>query len=305
MQIETLFLKVSNIHTIAVYCAGNKNGLPVIVLHGGPGSGADIKHFNNFDLNACFVILFDQRGCGESTPRNALIENTTWDLVADIEIIRQRFNLKKILLFGGSWGSTLALAYAELHPDSVLGLVLRSICLAAETDYKWLYEFGANQLFPLAWENFIYPKTKELCGNDLIHYYYQELISHQKEKVAAAALAWNNWAGACLGFPAMKTLPENEKEQDYFITLAMIEAHYFYHKAFLTENQLLNDLPKITHLKSMIIHGAKDYLCPVANAIKLHQAWAGSKLIMLAEAGHLSSDEGMAEALQTAVKAFY
>jgi proline iminopeptidase len=300
MTNNKLFLEADDIHSLAVYTAGNPQGLPIVYLHGGPGAGCDLKHFDTFDLTRCFVILHDQRGCGQSTPSGCLEKNTTWDLVADIEKIRRHFNLEKILLYGGSWGSTLALAYAETYPDKIIGLVLRSICLAKKSDYRWLYEFGANQLFPKAWQDF----TANRKNNDIVHYYHQALNSTEPAVIESATLAWNNWAAACLGLPQMTALPDDQAAKNYLINLSRIETHYFSQNAFFEENQLLNNLNRIQALKCFIIHGEKDYLCPVANAVELHQAWPGSELILLPEAGHLSSSEGMQQALQSAVRNF-
>jgi proline iminopeptidase len=329
MNIKTSYLAGDAIHTLALYSAGNPQGLPIICLHGGPGAGCDLKHFDRFDLQRCFVILHDQRGCGQSTPLGCLQQNTTWDLVADIEKIRTHFKLEKVLLCGGSWGSTLALTYAETHPDHVLGLVLRSICLAKKSDHRWLYEFGANQLFPQAWQDFIANIKKaplgaisrpspDLSGKDaqatvatqwgegidIVQHYQQLLNSNDLQVVERATLAWNNWAVACLGLPPMLCLPEETQNKNYLITMSCLETHYFSHHAFLEENQLLQNIHRIQSIKSFIIHGEKDYLCPVANAVELHQAWPGSELILLPQAGHLSSAEGMEQALRLAVNYF-
>jgi proline iminopeptidase len=306
---NTIFLPVDNTHTLAIYRAGNPAGLPIIYLHGGPGGGCELKHFDSFDLDKCFVILFDQRGCGRSTPFGCLENNTTWDLVEDIEKIRQHFQLNKVLIYGGSWGSTLALAYTQTHPQHVLGLVLRSICLARKIEADWLYEFGANQLFPDAWSQFRQAtitqlgKDSPLNPSTIVKHYCQQLLSGNPQIIEAAALAWNNWAGACLEFPPMDQLPIEQK--DYLINLAKIETHYFSHQVFLEENQLLENLVRIQHLKAFIVHGAKDFLCPVANAYTLHRAWPDSVLTVLPNAGHLSSAPGMQEALQAAVRRFY
>lgn len=300
MTQETLFLPVDATHTLAVYTQGNRAGLPIIYLHGGPGAGCDLKNFVLFDLERCFVIFHDQRGCGSSTPFGALDNNTTWDLIADIEKIRQYFRLDKVLLYGGSWGSTLALAYAQTYPNQVIGLVLRSVCLVTQREYEWLYRFGANQLFPEAWEQFIHSVPS---GEDVVQYYYQALLSSEPKVVEAAALAWNNWAAACLELPAMVSLPAEQKA--YLINISQIEAHYFSQEAFLFKaDQLLSDMQRIAHLKVFIVHGQKDYLCPVANAHILHRALPGSTLTLLPEAGHLSTAPGMQEALQAALRYF-
>jgi proline iminopeptidase len=299
---NTLFLPVDDIHTLAVYTQGNPQGVPIVYLHGGPGAGCDLKNFELFDLDRCFVIFHDQRGCGRSTPFGALDNNTTWDLITDIEKIRHHFQLDKILLYGGSWGSTLALAYAQTYPEQVLGLVLRGICLATVREYQWLYELGANQLFPEAWQQFI---QRVPAGENSVAYYYQCLTSPVAQTVADAALAWSNWASACLALPLMQQLPEEQASKDYLINISRIETHYFSQAAFLfKQDQLLNDMSRIAHLKGFIVHGRKDYLCPIANAWMLHQAWPGSTLTILPEAGHLSAAPGMKEALQEAVGYF-
>jgi len=301
MREQTLFLSVDAEHTLAVYAQGNPQGLPIIYLHGGPGAACDLKNFDIFDLTRCFVIFHDQRGCGGSTPFGLLENNTIWHLISDIEKIRHHFNLDKILLYGGSWGSALALAYAQTYPHQVLGLVLRSICLVSEREYVWSYQFGANQLFPEAWAKFMafVPEGRE----NIVHYYYECLISEDPKTVAAATLAWQNWAAACLQLPQLAELPEAQK--DYLINISRIETHYFSQGAFLcTANQLIDDLPRIAHLKMAIVHGAKDYLCPLANAYLLHQACPHSTLTVVPEAGHLGSAPGMREALQQAVFQF-
>ena len=298
---HTLFLPVDALHTLAVYAKGNPQGVPIIYLHGGPGAACDLKNFDLFDLTRCFVIFHDQRGCGGSTPFGLLDHNTIWDLISDIEKIRHHFQLDKVLLYGGSWGSTLALTYAQTYPDQVLGLVLRSICLATEREYKWLYQFGANQLFPEAWADFIAfaPNRTE----NIVQYYYECLTCEDSKTVEAAALAWNNWASACLALPTWQVLPEEQK--DYLINISRIETHYFSQGVFLFKtDQLIDDLHRMSHLKMAIVHGRKDYLCPVANAYLLHQACPDSTLTVLPEAGHLSSAPGMREALQAAVRCF-
>lgn len=298
---QTLFLPVDDIHTLAVYVKGNPQGVPIIYLHGGPGAACDLKNFDLFDLTRCFVIFHDQRGCGNSTPFGLLDNNTIWDLVSDIEKIRDHFQLDKVLLTGGSWGSALALTYAQTYPDQVLGLVLRSIFLVTEREYTWAYQFGANQLFPEAWADFIAfaPSGTE----NIVRYYYQCLTSQDSAVVEAATLAWNNWAGACLELPKLLALPAEQK--NYLINISRIEAHYFSQGAFLFKmNQLMDDLRRIAHLKMAIVHGRKDYLCPVANAYLLHQACPHSTLTVLPEAGHLGSAPGMKEALQEAIRGF-
>ncbi len=302
MTITSFLLPVTHNHQLKIHYAGNPLGLPIMQLHGGPGAGCDVKNFANFDLRRCFVILHDQRGCGESLPFGKLQHNTTWDLVEDIDAIRRHFNLPTILLYGGSWGSTLALAYGEKYPQHVLGFVLRSICLGEQSEYDWLYQSGAPSLFPEAFSKFTHwlPTPKP----HIVKSYYQALTSTNQNTIKKAALHWHNWALTCLELPPIESWPENITEQNMLINLARLESHYFSHEVFLKPNQLINELHRICHLKAIIIHGAKDFLCPPINAYRLHQAWPSSLLKILPAAGHLSSSEGMQTALLEAVNYF-
>lgn len=301
---EKFFLPVDANHELAITYDGNPQGIPVIFLHGGPGAGCKPEHFDYFDLSRFRVILFDQRGCGDSTPFGELRNNTTEHLIEDIEAIRQYFKINKLLLFGGSWGSCLALAYAEKFPECVQGMILRSICLARPDELRWLYEFGANQLFPAAWRDFVGYIHKHnpyaTTAKQILQAYYARFLAQDEQ----AAFYWHNWSLACLELPLLNIWPDNIREAKKLFTLALIEACYFSQDVFLAPNQIVTHLSRVRHIPTVIIHGDQDYLCPVANAYFLHQQLPLSQLRIVANAGHLSSAPGMKEVLRDAVTGF-
>lgn len=289
-------LQVDGMHTLYVEESGNPDGLPVIFLHGGPGAGCETYHRRFFNPEIYRIILFDQRGCGRSTPHAELENNTTWDLVADMEMIRNKLAIEQWVLFGGSWGSTLALAYAEKHPEKVSGLVLRGIFLARPEDVAWFYQHGTSQHFPDYWQQFLAPVDEKDRG-DMVNAYYRLLTSDNESIRNQAAQAWSVWEGLTA------TLIPDEQVLDHFsdphaaLSIARIECHYFVNDSFFTPNQLLNDIEKIKHIPGYIVQGRYDMICPIEQAWSLHQAWPNSELIVLPTSGHAVLEEDITNAL--------
>jgi proline iminopeptidase len=301
---STFRLKVSEIHELHVEEAGNPLGYPVVFLHGGPGAGISPYHRRFFDPQKYRIILFDQRGAGKSTPHASLEENTTWDLVEDIEKIRTKLQIKKWLVFGGSWGSTLALAYAETHPESVSGLILRGIFLCRPEEIRWFYQDGCHWLYPDLWEQYLKPIPTDERG-DMIKAYYKRLTSPNEAIKLEAASAWSLWEGATL-----KLIPNEENISNFenphlAISLARIECHYFMNNSFFsTNNQLIENAEKIRHIPTTIIHGRYDVICPVKNAWDLHKVLPEAKLQIIQNAGHAADEPGIIDALINATNSF-
>jgi proline iminopeptidase len=298
------FLQVSDIHTIHYEQVGNPDGQKVVFLHGGPGGGIDTDYRRFFDPEKWHVTLFDQRGCGKSTPFAELRENTTWDLVADIERLREHLGIDKWFVFGGSWGSTLAIAYAETHPGRALGLILRGIFLQRRSELLWFYQQGASHLFPDAWEKYVEPIPEvERC--DMMSAYYRRLTSDDPAVRQEAAKAWTIWEASTSKLIQDPALIEQMGEGTYADAFARIECHYFVHGAFLSsDTQLLDDVHKIAHLPCVIVQGRYDVVCPAASAWELHKRWPGSRLIIVPDAGHAAKEPGIATALLDATDEF-
>ncbi len=294
-------LRVHEIHTLHVEECGNPGGLPVLFLHGGPGAGCDPMHRRFFDPERYRIVLFDQRGSGQSTLHAELRHNTTWDSVTDIETIRQHLGIEKWVVFGGSWGSTLGLAYGETHPERVLGLILRGIFLCRPEDIHWFYQEGTSRLFPDIWEQYLSP-IPEAERNDLIHAYYWRLTGVDEVEQLRVAKAWSTWEGATI------SLESNPETVDYFaeahraLSLARIECHYFVNDSFLEPNQLLRDAHRLRDIPGVIIHGRYDVICPMDGAWALHQAWPDAKLEIIPTAGHAASEPGILHALVAATR---
>ncbi len=294
-------IKVSAIHELYVDEAGNPDGIPVLFVHGGPGGACDASSRRFYDPADYRIITFDQRGCGRSTPHGELRENTTQDLIADMEIIRNHLTIDKWVLFGGSWGSTLSLLYAIQFPERVLAMVLRGIFLCRKQDLDWLYKDGANRLFPDAWEDFIKPiPLKERA--ELVSAYAARLCGADELVRMAAAKAWSAWEGSCSKLrPSAETLAKFTKP-DNALALARIETHYFLSSGFVEENHILNNVSSISAIPGRIIHGRYDIVCPLDNAHSLHQLWGNSELHIVRDAGHSASEPGNVDALIRAVK---
>ncbi len=300
---DTFRLRVSELHEIHVEQAGNPAGRPVVFFHGGPGAGLSPLHRRFFDPSFWRIVLFDQRGSGKSTPLGELRENTTWDLVADAERIREKLGIEKWLVFGGSWGSTLGLAYAETHPARCTGLILRGIFLSRRAEVLWTFGGGAQRIFPDGWTDFL-----ALLGDseraDVLASYHRRLNSDDPAVRREAALAWNRWEelGSHL-VPAPGPVAEGDVPAE--IALARIEAHYFVNGAFLADDeQLLRDVAKVKHLPAVIVQGRYDMVCPAVSAWDLHRAWPGSRLTIVPASGHSADEPGIVSALVDATEEF-
>jgi proline iminopeptidase len=301
---RTFRLKVSEIHDLYVEEVGNPDGIPAVFLHGGPGGGIAPDHRRLFDPEKYRIILFDQRGSGQSTPHACLDENTTWDLVADIENIRQHLSIEKWLVFGGSWGSTLGLAYAETHPEAVSGLVLRGIFLCRPEEIRWFYQEGCSWIYPDLWEEFLRP-VPESERHDMVKSYYRLLTSPDERVRLEAAKAWSIWEGStCRLVPDRKTISSFE-EDEKALAMARIECHYFVNNSFFTEeDQLLKNVHRIRHIPTWIVHGRYDVVCPSKNAWDLHRAFPEAKLHIIPDAGHAFNEPGILTSLLEATECF-
>ena len=295
-------LAVADPHILHVEEYGNPGGVPVVFLHGGPGAGCEPWHMRFFDPSRYRVVLFDQRGAGRSTPHASLQDNTTADLVTDLETLREYLGIDAWVVFGGSWGSTLGLAYAEAHPERVLGLILRGIFLCRPQEIDWFYRRGASRLFPDYWQDFI-AAIPEAERDDLVKAYYQRLAGDNELARMAAAKAWSLWEGrtaTLLGNPAVE---EHFANPYVALALARIECHYFMHDSFLEPDQLLRDAGRLKAIPGVIVHGRYDVICPLESAWELHRAWPGSELRIIADAGHSAAEPGNMDALITATDA--
>ncbi len=297
-------LKVSALHTIYLEEVGNKAGAPILFLHGGPGGGLSDDYRRFFDPQHYRVVLIDQRGSGKSTPHAELAENTTWDLVRDIEAVREHFGIRRWIVFGGSWGSTLALAYAVTHPDRVLGLILRGIFLCRKKEIDWFYQEGASNIFPDAWDAYLAP-IPAAERRDLVGAYHRRLIGKDEAERLRCAVAWSKWeASLTYLLPNEKTIRESEDPRKA-LALARIECHYFKHGTFFeTDSFLLENVGKIRHIPGVIIHGRYDLVCPIANAWDLHRAWPEAELTIVPNAGHAGLEVGTRSRLLEATEAF-
>ena len=290
---NTFNLPVSDLHTIYVEESGNKNGKPVIFLHGGPGGGVDPKYRRYFDPEKWRIIMFDQRGCGKSTPFAELEENTTWDLVSDIEKIRNHLSIDQWVVFGGSWGSTLSLAYSQTHPDSCKGLILRGIFLVRKKELDWFYQEGANNIFPDRWESFLEPIPVEKRDN-LMQAYYEILTGEDHSKKIEAAKAWSTWEGSTVRLLQDENFISDFSDDKFAEAFARIECHYFMNNCWLdSDNHLIENMHKIKHIPGVIIHGRYDIVCPVIQAWDLHKAWPEADLHIIPDAGHSIFEDGI------------
>jgi len=299
-------LKVSDIHQLYYEQCGNPKGKPVVFLHGGPGAGLVDDYRRFFDPEVYRIVLFDQRGAGKSVPHASLQDNTTWDLVADIERLREHLAVERWLVFGGSWGSTLALAYGETHPDRVTGLILRGIFLCRPMETTWFYEdsHGAAAIFPETWERYksIIPESER---DDMVRAYYSRLTSDDESVRMEAAQAWSNWEASALKLIPDQKLIDDFNEPEKSIALARIECHYFINNCFFeTDNYLLDHVDRIQNIPGVIVHGRYDIICPCVSAWDLHRAWPKAQLKMIPDAGHSVFEPGITDALITATDSF-
>ncbi|MGH8434064.1 MAG: prolyl aminopeptidase, partial [Pseudomonas sp.] len=254
-------LAVEAPHVLYVDESGSPDGLPVVFIHGGPGAGCDALSRRFFDPNLYRIVTFDQRGCGRSTPHASLENNSTWDLVADLERIREHLGIDKWVLFGGSWGSTLSLAYAQTHPERVHALILRGIFLCRPQEIHWFYQEGASRLFPDYWQDYLAPIPPEERG-ELVQAFYKRLSGSDQIAQMHAAKAWSTWEGRTATLRPNPLVVDRFSEPQRALSIARIECHYFINNAFLEPDQLIRDMPKIAHLPGIIVHGRYDVVCP-------------------------------------------
>jgi proline iminopeptidase len=297
-------LQVSALHEIYFEECGNPAGKPAVVLHGGPGGGISPFLRRTHDPLAYRIVLFDQRGCGQSTPHAELAENTTWDLVEDIERLRRHLAIDRWQVVGGSWGSTLALAYAQTHPERVAELIVRGIFTLRKSEIDWFYQHGASELFPEAWETFLAP-IPEPERHDLLSAYHRRLTGSDPAEQLACARAWSQWEGATLSLlPDQKRLRDFGAER-FALAFARIECHYFVNNGFFAhDGQLLADARKLKAIPGVIIQGRYDVVTPAVSAWDLHKAWPEAAFVMVPDAGHTASEPGIADALVKATDGF-
>lgn len=286
------YLRVSELHEIYYEESGNPAGKPAIFLHGGPGAGSDRRARQFFDPHHYRIVVFDQRGCGRSRPSASLVENTTWHLVADIERLRKHLGIERWLVFGGSWGSTLGLAYSEAYPERVSEIVLRGIFLLRYAEIRWFYQHGASDIFPDCWEAYrdAIPVDER---DDYLNAYYQRLTGTDQRAAVAAARAWSVWE-ASTSF--LRSNPDNIKkwgEDQFALAVARIECHYFVNRGFLrSETQLLDDVERIRHIPATIVQGRYDVVCPATTAWNLHRVWPEADFRLVPDAGHSAFEAG-------------
>ncbi len=289
-------LAVEAPHVLHVEEAGNPSGIPVLFIHGGPGAGCEAYHRRFFDPTRYRIVLFDQRGCGRSKPHVGLEGNDTAALVADIEAIRCHLGIDRWLVFGGSWGSTLGLVYAEAYPERVLGLVLRGIFLCRPHEIRWFYQEGASRLFPDLWEQYLAP-IPEAERHDLVTAYHRRLNGEDEVQRMAAAKAWSLWEGRTSTLRGSSAVEAHFGDPYTALSLARIENHFFMHDSFLEPNQILRDAGRLAGIPGVIVHGRYDVVCPIENAWELHKAWPGAELVVVPDAGHSALEPGTVDAL--------
>jgi proline iminopeptidase len=294
-------IPVGPTHRIHITQSGNPDGIPLLVLHGGPGGGQSANGRRFFDPDHYRIIQYDQRGCGQSTPHGELSDNTTNFLLEDMEKIREHLEVEQWILFGGSWGTTLALLYAQQHTDQVLGLILRGVFLGRDQDLMWLYRDGASRVFPDHWKKFIEP-VNGAVGHDLIERYYQLLNSGNELQSMSAAKSFAAWEGLCATLaPSPKTVA-SIIDPKVALPFARIATHYFVNRCFIHENQILEHIDKISHLPAIIVHGRYDMICPLENAMTLYDAWPEAELDIVRQAGHSQFEAGIIDALMKAAR---
>jgi len=297
------FLDIDN-HNIYYEQCGNPKGKPAVFLHGGPGGGGseDVRRFFNPAIYR--IVIFDQRGCGRSKPHGCLENNTTWDLVSDIENLRNKLGIEKWLVFGGSWGSTLSLAYAQAHPGSVSEIVLRGIFLLRKEELHWFFQDGASRIFPEAWSGFLEIIDEDKRDN-LMSAYHKIFTSDDKQKRLNAAIAWSRWEAATSSLSYKPSLVEEFSDPEFALAFALIENHYFINKGwFKTENQLIENIDKIRSIPTVIVQGRYDVVCPMKTAWELSEAWPEAEMIIAPSSGHTAFEKEITHALISATNEF-
>ena len=300
---ETGMLDVGDGHSISWERCGTKGGKPAVFLHGGPGSGISPKQRQQFDPELYDVLLFDQRGCGRSTPYACLDNNSTWDLVGDIEKLRDMCGHDKWLVFGGSWGSTLSLAYAQTHPERVTELVLRGIFLCRQTEMDWLYTYGASELYPEEWDKFVGHIPEEERG-DIVEAYRKRLTSDDSSVQLAAAKAWSRWEGMTVTLLPDPEMVEEFTDDTHAIPIARIENHYFVNRCWLDEGQLLTNAHRLRGIPGIIVQGRHDCCTPPSAAWDLKKVWPEVELQIVPDGGHLFTEPGITDGLVRASDRF-
>jgi len=295
------WLRVGGAHEVYYEECGRPNGKPCVILHGGPGGATNPTMRRFFDPSKWRMTLFDQRGCGRSRPNASLDDNTTWTLIEDIERLREQAGVEKWCVFGGSWGSTLALAYAITHPERVESLVLRGVFLLTERELRWFYQDGASMLFPDAWERFCEP-IPPAERDDLIGAYHKQLIHPDRAVRARAAGAWSQWEGDTMSIRGPEARPPKFNEEGFAVAFARLESHYFVNGGFFPEDDwILKNVDKIRHIPGWIVQGRFDVVTPLEAAWRLHKAWPKSRFEIIWDAGHASTEPGIADALLRAI----
>jgi len=301
---DTGMLPVSPVHTLYYEQCGNPQGLPVVFLHGGPGGGIVPDYRRFFDPAAYRIVLFEQRGSGRSTPHASLEENTTWHLVADIEKLRGHLGIETWVVFGGSWGSTLSLAYAQAHPERARALVLRGIFLCRPKEIRWFYQEGASAVFPDVWEEYL-KVIPEAERGDMVSAYHRRLTSEDEAVRLEAARAWSVWEGSTSKLFLDQAMIEDFADPEFALAFARIECHYFMNNAFFdTNNYLIENVGKIRHIPAVIVQGRYDMVCPLMSAWELHRAWPEADLRVVPDAGHSATEPGTISALIEATDKF-
>lgn len=300
---KSQMLAVGSGHRLFIEESGNPDGLPVVFMHGGPGAACETYHRRFFNPEIYRIVLFDQRGCGRSTPHAELQGNTTDDLISDIELIRELLGIDQWLVFGGSWGATLGLVYAETYPSRVLGLVLRGIFLCRDRDIHWFYQEGASCLLPEAWEKFLEP-IPVVERHDMVSAYYARLTGDDEIKRMQAARAWSLWEGGASTLLPKQAVIDHFGQAHTALSLARIECHYFMNHSFLTPDQILSNADRIKDIPGVIVHGRYDMVCPFEQAWALHRAWPQAQLRIIPDAGHSATEPGIIDALVSATDQF-
>lgn len=299
------WLPTDSVHEVFYEEAGARAGRRCLILHGGPGGAINPTMRRFFDPTRWRMTLFDQRGCGRSRPNASLQDNTTWTLIEDIERLRERLGVEKWTVFGGSWGSTLALAYAATHPERVEALILRGVFLLTRRELRWFYQDGASMLFPDAWERFVAPIPEAERG-DLLGAYHRRLIDPDRAVQVEAAQAWSRWEGDTISIRGPEARPAKFNEPDFAVAFARIECHYFANGGFFPhDGWLIEQVDRIRHIPTWIVQGRFDVVTPMESAWKLKTAWPEARLEVVWDAGHASTEPGVIDALVRATDAAY